>query len=99
MKEEIKNDINIMKVFENENGDYINISQSISMSNGVTIDNERSNYDIMEVNGYGVFVTSTPEKVMLAWNQDGYVFFLVLQWKNVTVNDAIVVFRSIRPVD
>ena len=99
LKEEIKNDINIMKVFENENGDYINISQSISMSNGVTKDNERSNYDIMEVNGYGVFVTSTPEKVMLAWNQDGYVFFLVLQWKNVTVNDAIVVFRSIRPVD
>ena len=99
LKEEIKNDINNMKVFENENGDYIHFSQSISMSNGIALDNDRSKYKVMEIDGNGVFVTSTHEKVMLAWDQDGYLFFLVLQWENVTVDDAIAVFRSIQLVD
>ena len=91
--------MNIMRIFENENGDIIHLSQNISMSNGISLDNERSGYESLEIDRRGVFLTSTPEKVMLAWDQDGYVFFLVLQWKNVTVDDAIAVFRSIRPVD
>ena len=99
LKEENLSEMNIMRIFENENGDIIHLSQNISMSNGISLDNERSGYDSLEIDGRGVFLTSTPEKVMLAWDQDGYVFFLVLQWKNVTVDDAIAVFRSIRPVD
>lgn len=99
LKEEEISKINISRIFENEQGDLIHFSQSISMSNGIALDNERSKYEIVEIDGHGVSFTSTPEKVMLVWDQEGYVFFLVLQWENVTVDDAIPVFRSIRLVD
>ena len=84
--------------FENEKGDLVYFEQEVSMTSGFTFDNERSEYNTIEIDGHGVFISTTENSVDFAWDQDGYVFLLVLGWENVTVDDAVAVFRSIQPV-
>ena len=97
LKEEIKNDISIMKVFQNENGDYIHFSQELFLANGVAFDNEHSNYDLIEIDNHGVFISTSTDEVSLTWDQDGYIFLLILNWEDVSVNNAITIYRAIQP--
>lgn len=97
LKEENINEMNIMRFFENAKGDYITLSQFLSLADGNEIDNERSEYTIMEIDACGVFISTTTDGITLEWAQDGYVFILVLNWKNITLDDAITIFQSIRP--
>ena len=97
LKEEEIDEINIRRTFENKQGGYIHLSQNISLTAGNEIDNERSGYDIREIDGHGVFLSTATNRVMLFWDQDGYVFFLALNWEDVTVDDAVKILRSIRP--
>ena len=86
LKEEEISVLFIRRSYEDAKGNYIMLSQELSLSNGIALDNERSEYDSLDIDGIGVFVTSMPEKIMFTWDQDGFVFFLVPQ-------------RSIRPAD
>ena len=97
LKNETKSDISIMKTFESKNGNFIFFNQEISMPGGVAIDNEQSQYNTLEIDRHGVFVAVSNNMVTLTWDQDGYAFLLVLEWENVTVDDAIKIFQSIRP--
>lgn len=98
LKEEEIDEINIRRTFENKQGGYIHFSQNLSFSEGNEIDNERSEYAAMEIDGHGVFVSTEINSVMLFWDQDGYVFLLSLYWENATLDDAVAIFRSIRPI-
>ena len=97
LKEEEIDDINIRRTFRNKQGGYITLNQFLSLGNGSEIDNERSGFTVMEIDGHGVFVSTEVNNVMFFWDQDGYVFLLSLNWENVTIDDAVTVFRSIRP--
>lgn len=97
-KKEEKSDINITRIYENEKGDNILFNQELSFPNGVAVDNEHYQYDYLEIDNRGVFVASLTDMVTLMWDQDGYVFLLTLNWDNVTIEDAITLFRSIQPV-
>lgn len=99
LKEEFKSEMNIMRSFENEKGDYIHFSQNLFIENGIAVDNERSKYEFMELDGCGVFTLTTKDNVTFSWDQDGYVFLLTVHIENVTVDDATVIFNSILPVD
>ena len=99
LKEELKSEMNIMRSFENEKGDYIHFSQNLFIENGIAVDNERSEYEFMELDGCGVFTLTTKDNVTFSWDQDGYVFLLTVHIENVTVDDAIAILRSILPVD
>ena len=101
LREEEIDEIYIRRHYEDTEGNYITFSQEISLSNGISFDNEHSKYKITEIDGRGVFISAMPinNSVTCTWDQDNYVFLLVLSWENVTVDDAITVFRSIRPVD
>lgn len=98
LKEETKNDISIVRNYENGNGDYIYFEQEVSLASGSAFDNERSEYEAMEIDGHGVFIATQNNMIFFAWDQDGYVFLLTLNWDNVTINDAITIFRSLQPV-
>ena len=78
-------------------GEYIHLSQNLSLTGGSKIDNERSGYTTMEIDGHGVFISMETNSVMFYWDQDGYIFLLSLNWENVTLDDAITIYRSIRP--
>lgn len=97
LKEEEINEINIRRTFENKKGEYIHLSQNLSLTGGSKIDNERSGYTTMEIDGHGVFISMEANSVMFYWDQDGYIFLLSLNWENVTLDDAITIYRSIRP--
>lgn len=97
LKEEEISNINISRIFENEQGDYIHFSQELFLSNGVAVDNERSKYDVMEIDGLGVFISSSTNEITFTWNQDEYIFLLKLDWEDVTLDDAIKIFRAIQP--
>lgn len=98
LDEEEKNDIFIRRSYKNEKGDYVTLDQEISLSNGSVFDNERTEYDFIEIDGHGVFISTETSIVILAWDQDGYAFLLVASWENITVTDIIAIFRSIQPI-
>lgn len=98
LKEETRNDISIVRTFENENGDYIYFEQEVSLSNGISLDNENSEYEILEIDGHGIFSSTSEDMASITWERDGYVFFLVLHWKSATVDDAVAIFQSIQSV-
>lgn len=98
LKEEEKTDVYIRRNYKNSQGDFITLTQEISLSYGSVFDNERTEYDIIEIDGHGVFISSEANIVILAWDQDGYVFLLSLYWRNVTIEDAVMLFRSIQPI-
>lgn len=101
LQEEEIGDILIRRNYENNQGDYITLTQEITLQNGISIDNERSLYEAIEIDGHGVFISTMPinDSVTCTWNQDSYIFLLVLSWENVTIDDAVTIFRSIRPAD
>lgn len=99
LNKEMKSNINITRIFGDKNENYIFFEQEISVSSISAIDNERSKYSSMEIDEHGVFVSTTIDKVILTWEEDGYVFLLELSWKEVSIDDAITVYLSIRPVD
>ena len=97
LKEEEVSKINIRRTYGNEQGGYITLNQFLSLAAGNEIDNERSEYTAMEIDAHGVFISTATNGITLEWDQGGYVFSLVLNWRNVTLDEAITVFRSIRP--
>ena len=97
LKEEEISNINISRIFENEQGDYIHFSQELFLSNGVAFDNEHSNYDLIEIDNHGVFISTSTDEVSLTWDQDGYIFLLILNWEDVSVDNAITIYRAIQP--
>ena len=98
LKEETKSDFSIVRIFENETGGYIQFSQLIVSSDEIAVDNERLGYESMEIDGRGVFVLTAENEILLVWNQEVYVFKIVINCKNASIDDAIRVFRSIKPV-
>ena len=99
LKEEEKSDIDILRNYENEQGDLISLNQELSYKDGIALDNEHSQYNVMEIDGHGIFRSTSKEMVTLVWDQNGYNVFRILKWKNVSIDDAITTFRSIRPAD
>lgn len=99
LKEEEISDLFIRRSYEDATGNYIMLRQDISMSNGLFVDNERSEHTVMEIDGRGVFILASEDMVSFVWDQDGFVFHLALSWENVTVDDAVPVFRSIQQAD
>lgn len=98
LKEETKSAISIVRMYENETGASISLEQYASLPYGSNIDNERSEYTIMAIDGHDVFAMTGKNYVMFYWEQDGYVFSLSLDWNNVSAEDAAAIFRSIRPI-
>ena len=96
IEEEIS-EINIRRTFGNEQGGFITINQFLSLEDGGEIDNEQSGYTAINLDGHGVYVSTATNNISLFWDQDGYVFFLVLSWDKVSVDDAITIYRSIQP--
>lgn len=99
LNKETKSNINITRIFGDKNEDYIFFEQELSATNISALDNERSEYTAMEIDKHGVLVSTTTDKVILTWEDDGYVFLLVLNWEEVSLDDAITIYRSIRPID
>ena len=97
LKKEEANLINISRTYENEKGEFIMLNQYHSLAYGNAIDNERSEYTEMEIDAHGVLIVTETDSIVLEWDEGGYVFSLVLDWRNVTLDDAITIFRSIRP--
>lgn len=98
LKEETKSPISIVRLFENESGASIYLDQELSLVYGSEIDNERSEYISIEIDGHGVFVSTEVNNVMFFWEQNRYILFLCLNWENVSVEDAVKIFRSIQPI-
>lgn len=98
LKEETKSPISIVRLFENESGASIYLDQELSLMYGSEIDNERSEYISIEIDGHGVFVSTEVNNVMFFWEQNRYILFLCLNWENVSVEDAVKIFRSIQPI-
>ena len=99
LKEETISNISIFKKYKNEKGDYILFIQDLLLSDSISFDNDRTKYDAVEIDGKGVFIASDPNSITLTWDQDEYIFLLILDWENVAIDDAISVFRSIRPTE
>lgn len=96
--EEITN-LFIRRSYEDAEGNYITLNQILSMSNGLSVDNERSKHTVMEIDGRGVYILALEDMVSFVWDQDGFVFQLAVSWENVTVDDAVLIFRSIQQAD
>lgn len=99
LKEEEKSDIDIIRNYENEQGDLISLNQELSYKDGIALDNEHSQYNVMEIDGHGIFISTSMNKTNIIWEQDGYVFLLILKWENVSIEEAITILQSIRPAD
>jgi len=99
LQEEEISKLFIRRSYEDATGNYIMLSQKLSFSNGLSVDNESLEYTIMEIDGRGVFISASEDIVSFVWDQDSYVFLLVLSCENVTIDNAITIFRSIQPAD
>lgn len=87
-----------LDIYENGNGEFLNFDQTISLEDGISVDNERAGYTAMEIDGNGVYISENTEFIALAWERDGYVFDIVAYWENVTTEDVIRIFRSVQPI-
>ena len=99
LKEEIKLSFQIIRIYCHEEEIISFCQEVVNNQQNSSVDNERSQYTEMEIDGCGVFVLENTEQISLAWNQDMYVFWLDIHKENVTLDEAIDLFRSIRPVN
>ena len=98
LTEEYRNSAELHLVYSNEIGDYISYEQSIISTDGRAIDNERTEYRIIEIDGNNVLSAEDEESITLTWDQDGYVFCLTVVIENVSVEDVIKIYQSICPI-
>lgn len=96
LKEETLKNIGHTFIYENNNGGYFFFDQTISSEEGPSIDNERSEFSAVEIDGTGAFILENAELITLAWEQDGYIFNVTACWENVTKEDVIRIFRSVQ---
>ena len=89
----------VSSTYENDNGGVLIFEQSLpGVSEGTLIDNERADLYTVTIDGHPVFVSETPGvSISLAWD-DGYIFWIILKQDGVTLDDAIALYRSVRPV-
>ena len=92
-------DFGISSTYENDNGGFLIFEQSLpGVSEGTTFDNERARLYTEMIDGRAVFVSEEPGVCIdLAWDDD-YLFWIILKQEGVTPDDAIALYRSVRPV-
>lgn len=95
---EYRNSVELQLIYSNENGDYISYEQSIVSTDGRAVDNERTEYNSIEIDGNNVLSAEDEESITLTWDQDGYVFCLTVVIENVSVEDVIKIYQSICPI-
>ena len=97
LEEEALSKSQIVRIYVNNLNAHISLRQSISFSGNTIIDNERSQFREMEIDGHGVFIAIETYEIIIAWENDGYEFWLEINEENLTLDEAIRLFRCVKP--
>ncbi len=92
------NNAGITESYTNPNGDLIIFSQRTVLSSGFSIDNERSQYKETIIDDQGLFISVDKKSVSLLWDYDGYVFILEIIQDGASIDDAIALYRMVKPI-
>ena len=97
LTEIISNSIVVIRHYENEEGAYFNFRQKVPSSNRTGIlDNEKTKMSVVETENQVLFYAYSDEIITLAWEKDGYEFWLEFLVPDFSLEQAIQIYKSIQ---
>ena len=99
LSEELKLETLIRRIYENDRGEYLVFEQKVAQRGGEnSIDNERTRFEIVEIDGTEVYAAVNGDFVTLFWERDGYVLSLETKIAGNSLRNAIDLYRVIDAV-